>query len=102
MHADLVGRTVGQAVFQSPTCYPDCEGSLMVIPAIRFGAMLRAAKFGCPNHQRFFQQASGLQVLEKRGDTLICNEGVAFVSFLQFSMLVPGAIVPTIDFRAGD
>src|SRR5437016_9096363 len=102
MHADLVGRTVDQSAFQSPTRHPDREGGLVVIATIRFGAMRRAAKLGRPNHQRFFQQASGLQVLEERGNTLIRDEGVAFVAFLQFSMLVPGAIVPTVYFRAGD
>ena len=81
MHADVVGRTVGQAAFQAPTRHPDREGGLVVVATIRLRSVRRAAKLSRPNHQCLFQQASGLQVLEQRSNTLIRNEGVAFVAF---------------------
>src|SRR5262245_28801341 len=102
MHADFIGGAVNQAALQAPTCHPDCEGSLVVIAAIWFGSMWRAAKLRSPNHERFFQQTSGFQVRQESSNTLVSDESVTLVALLQLSMLVPCSIVSTIDFRTGD
>ena len=59
-HAHIIGRAIDQSAFQATTCHPDCEGGLMVIATVRFGAVRCAAELGGPNHECLLEQASGL------------------------------------------
>ena len=60
-----------------------------MIAAIRALCRGCAAELSAPQHQRVFQQAALLKVLEQPGDGLVHFERVAFVVALQVGVLIP-------------
>ena len=52
----------------------------------------RAAELAGPDHQRRFQQAARLQVLEQPGDRLIDGRALSSWPFLQVAVLVPAVV----------
>ena len=77
--AHVIGFAVGEAAFHAAAGHPGAEAFGLMFAAVfvdrsRAAEVLaprRAAELAGPEHQRVFEQAALLQVLEQRGDGLI-------------------------------
>ena len=91
--AQFIRLAIGHAAFDACSGNPHCEAVGVMITAVPFGpGVWCASELGCPNQQRFVEQAALLQILHQSGHSLIRDEGVLFVLFFQVGVLIPRAI----------
>ena len=100
VHAHLIGAAVGRAAPRAAAGQPDGKSLGMMVAAIATGRVRRAAEFAGPKHQRFIQETTLFQILDKSGNGLIGIEGVLLVALLQIAVLIPGARAPFLVRRA--
>ena len=83
--AELVGRTVGDTWFNTPTGKEHREGVRVVVATEQFGAIAffvhrSAAEFATPDDQGVFQQPARFQIGEETGDLEKTTEKIAEIS----------------------
>src|SRR4030095_11793801 len=93
----LVGGAVNVSTFHASTCKPHGEAVGIVVASgalavARFGQFDHrcAAELAAPEDESFVQQASLMQILEKRGDRPVRGLGQTAVARLEIGMTVPG------------
>ena len=99
VEAKLIGPSDDLASFNSPTRQPETEGKRMMVSA--FVPLLGVAafdqrcspKFAGADHQCRVQKASGLEVLEQRGNGLIRDAAVLREMGVQLAVVVPASMV---------
>src|SRR3954468_6703886 len=89
----LVGRAVGDAALDAAAGHPYGKTERMMIAAIRSFGARRAAEFGCPNHERFVQQAALFEIAYEPGDRLINLGAIRTMVFEQTAVGVPTASI---------
>ena len=99
--AELVGLTVDMAAFDAAAGHPEAEATRVVVAAVRvLGdlalAVSRAAEFAAPDHERVFQQAALLEVLDEGRRSLVGLFALALDAAGQTAVLVP-ALVEELD-----
>ena len=100
--AQFVGRAVDQPGLRSPAGHPNRKAERMVVTPIAIAGIRRTAKFARPKNQRILQHAARLQVLDQCGDRLVRHHRIRLVALAQFVMLVPSAIIATVEIGRGD
>ena len=104
VHTKVIRSTQARSSFHSSPSHPESESFVVVATSqlsLPIGFFERGpSKFGCPDHQRFLQHATRLQIQNQGRDTLISSTGITSVVSNQtspISMGIPLSPLGTIE-----
>ena len=96
--SELIGSSVGEALFHSGSGEPNGKSMWIMITPIELGSLhrRRSSKFTRPDHQSVIEQTTGLQIQKQSGNRLIHLGGSLRMVSSQIPVLIPLSLVRTV------
>ena len=87
--AEVIGRTVMHASFDSAPCHPRCKTVVIVVSTRATFGRRSSPKLAAPNNQRFVQQTDLLKIPDQGGDRLVVLFCELVMRFAQVVVVIP-------------
>ena len=89
VEAEFVGGSVDSSAFDSASCHPDGKAEVVVTSPVRTLAAGSASEFRAPDHERFVEEASLLEIFQEARDGLIDLPAILGVICFQVAVSIP-------------